>query len=89
MTIYDEIDKIQPLKKEWAGICQKHWDNITKPLDSLGLLEKAIIKIGTVAETEQVNLDKKAVVAMCADNGVIAEGVTQTDNSVTAIVEFN
>ena len=89
MTIYDEIDKIQPLKKEWAGICQKHWDNITKPLDSLGILEKAIIKIGAVAETEQVNLDKKVVVAMCADNGVIAEGVTQTDNSVTAIVTEN
>ena len=89
MNIYEEINKIRPVKKEWLDICQKHWDNITKPLDSLGLLEKAIIQIGGITEKEEVRLDKKAVIAMCADNGVIEEGVTQTDSSVTAIVTEN
>lgn len=32
---------------------------------------------------------KKAVVAMCADNGVVEEGVTQTGQEVTAIVAEN
>jgi nicotinate-nucleotide--dimethylbenzimidazole phosphoribosyltransferase len=89
MNIIEEIKKIEPLKETSRDICQKHWDNITKPLDSLGLLEKAIIQIGTITEQENILLNKKAVVAMCADNGVIAEGVTQTDNSVTAIVTEN
>lgn len=89
MNMNEEIKKIQPLKKEWQDICQKHWDNITKPLDSLGLLEKLIIQIGTITEQENIKIDKKAVIAMCADNGVIEEGVTQTDNSVTAIVTEN
>jgi nicotinate-nucleotide--dimethylbenzimidazole phosphoribosyltransferase len=89
MNMNEEIKKIQPLKKEWRDICKKHWDNITKPLDSLGLLEKLIIQIGTITEQENIKIDKKAVIAMCADNGVIEEGVTQTDNSVTAIVTEN
>lgn len=89
MNIYEEIQKIQPLDEKWAEACKKHWDNITKPLDSLGLLERAIIQMGAITERENVRLDKKAVIAMCADNGVVAEGVTQTDNSVTAIVAEN
>ncbi len=38
---------------------------------------------------EKVNLGKKALVAMCADNGVVEEGVTQTGQEVTAIVADN
>lgn len=86
IDIYEEIKKIGAVSSEWREICQKHWDNITKPLDSLGILEKAIIQIGAVCQCEAVCLDKKAIVCMCADNGVVAEGVTQTDNSVTAVV---
>lgn len=89
MNIYEEIKKIQPVNVKWLDTCKNHWDNITKPLDSLGLLERAIIQIGGITEREDVRLDKKAVIAMCADNGVVAEGVTQTDNSVTAIVTEN
>ena len=37
----------------------------------------------------QVDIGKKALVAMCADNGVVEEGVTQTGQEVTAIVADN
>jgi nicotinate-nucleotide--dimethylbenzimidazole phosphoribosyltransferase len=36
-----------------------------------------------------VDIRKKALVAMCADNGVVEEGVTQTGQEVTAIVADN
>ena len=36
-----------------------------------------------------IDLKRRAVVAMCADNGVVAQGVTQTDSSVTAVVAEN
>ena len=29
------------------------------------------------------------MVVFCSDNGVVAEGVTQTDSSVTTIVAYN
>lgn len=36
-----------------------------------------------------VKFDKKALIVMCADNGVVAEGVTQSEQNVTAIVSEN
>ena len=39
--------------------------------------------------TPQVTLGKKALVVMCADNGVVEEGVTQSGQEVTRIVAEN
>ena len=65
--------------------CKKHWDAIGKPLNSLGTLEKLIAQIGGIQHTTNVTLDKRAVLVLCADNGVVQEGVTQTDSSITAL----
>ena len=60
------------------------WDSIAKPLNSLGELEKICIRIAGLTGSERLSLKKRAVVVFCADNGVVAQGVTQTDASVTA-----
>ena len=62
------------------------WDSIAKPLRGLGKLEDAVTRIAALTGKESVRIDKRAVVVMCADNGVVEEGVTQTDASVTAIM---
>lgn len=36
-----------------------------------------------------VNIDRRAVIVMCADNGIVEESVTQTGQEVTAIVSCN
>lgn len=69
--------------------CAKRWDSIAKPLHSLGKLESGVIQLAGIAGTSQISLDKKALVIMCADNGVVAEGVTQSTSEVTAIVSEN
>ena len=68
---------------------RRHWDNIAKPIQGLGIMEELIIKIAGIQGQEAVALDKKAVIVMCSDNGVVAEGVTQTDSHVTAVVTEN
>lgn len=68
---------------------RRHWDNIAKPIQGLGIMEELIIKIAGIQGREDVALDKKAVIVMCSDNGVVAEGVTQTDSHVTAVVSEN
>lgn len=83
LCMIDEPDA-QAVRDAWA-----HWDAIGKPLRSLGLLEKAIVKLAGVQRTSNVKLDKKAIVVMCADHGVVAEGVTQTGSEVTRIVAEN
>lgn len=67
-----------------AQRCKAHWDGIAKPLNGLGCFEDMVVKIAALTGKPMVRVDKRAVVVLCADNGVVAEGVTQTDASVTA-----
>ena len=62
------------------------WNNVAKPLHSLGLLEETVIKIAGITGDENFDLNKRCAVVMCADNGVVCERVTQSDSSVTAVV---
>ena len=65
---------------------RRRWDNVAKPLHSLGLLEDLIVRIAGVQETENVNIDRRCAVVFCGDHGVVRQGVSQTDSSVTALV---
>lgn len=66
----------------------KNWDSIAKPLDGMGKFETFIAQIGAILGTEQLALDKKAVIIMCSDNGIVEEGISQCDQDVTrAVVE--
>lgn len=65
------------------------WDSIAKPLYSLGKLETAVTQLAGIFGTEQFKIDQKALVIMCADNGIVEEGVTQTGQEVTAVVAEN
>lgn len=69
-----------------AALCRARWDQIAKPLDGLGELENALVKIAGMRGTADICLDRKAVVIMCGDNGVVREGVAQTGQDVTASV---
>ena len=64
-------------------LAQKKWDGIAKPIDSLGILEKEVIKLCGIQRTLTPSIDKKALVVLCADHCCVREGVTQTDSSVT------
>ena len=63
---------------------QRQWDSIAKPLGSLGALEKLVMDIAALTGNPHVDISRRAVVVCCADNGVVAEGVTQTGQEVTA-----
>ena len=76
--------QIAPRDADAAARSKAHWDGVAKPLDGLGLLETAIIRIAALTGSERVSIDRRAVAVFCADNGVVAQGVTQTDASVTA-----
>ena len=67
----------------------KRWNDCAKPLGSLGLLETAIEKIAALTGTPQVSLFPRSVLVLCADNGVVAQGVTQSSSEVTAAVARN
>lgn len=89
MTLEEIIRQIRPLDKRAMTGAQMRWDSIAKPLGSLGLLEGAVIRIAGITGSPEVDLSRRCVVIFCGDNGVVAQGVTQTGQDVTAIVAEN
>lgn len=88
-ALTQQLAQIGPLDQRAMEEAQRRWDSIAHPLNSLGLLERDIVHIAGITGSADMDLSKKAVVVMCADNGVVAQGVTQTGQDVTAIVTEN
>lgn len=65
---------------------RSNWDSVAKPLDGMGDFEFLTAKIGAVLGDENIDISKKAVIIMCADNGVVAEGISQSGQEVTLAV---
>lgn len=90
MTAEQELNAllagITPADSAAAKAAKAHWDACAKPLGSLGLLEKAIIKAAALTGSADVQLKPRRALIFCADNGVVAQGVTQSPPSVTAAV---
>ena len=81
----EELEKIHICMPDEAVRKQvkKNWDSIAKPLDGMGSFEGLTAQIGAILGTDEIDISGKAVLIMCADNGIVEEGVTQSDQSVT------
>ncbi len=87
---FDKLNATIPKPDNAAALAAKtNWDNIAKPLGSLGLLENAVTKIAAISGNADVYLNKRAVIVVCADNGVVREGISQSGSEVTALVAEN
>lgn len=62
---------------------KRRWDKIAKPIDGLGDFEEIICKIGAIQGTIKPHMDNKVLIIMCADNGIVKEGVSQCGPEVT------
>lgn len=60
------------------------WDACAHPIGSLGLLEELTIRIAGMRRTTDVRLDRRALVVMASDNGILEEGVSSGYPSLTA-----
>lgn len=62
------------------------WDQAAKPLDGMGRFEELTARIGAILGSAVPDIGKKAVVVMCADNGIVEEGISQSGQEVTGTV---
>lgn len=90
-TLKAVVDAIRPDEgeREAREAAHRHWASVAKPLGSLGLLEAAVEDIAALTRSAEVELSSRALLLLCADNGVVRQGVTQTDHTVTALVARN
>lgn len=83
------LKNIKAVNEEWSDIAQKHLDNLTKPLGSLGRLEEFARKFVAITENKNPILDKKVVFTFAGDHGVTEEGVSAFPKEVTQQMVFN
>ena len=83
------LESIKDTDSEAYKESAKRWDSVAHPLNGLGVLEEDIKCIAALVGNADVSLKRKAVAVCCADNGVVSEGISQTDSSVTGIVADN
>ena len=86
MKLCKLIEQITPPDEAARAEARRRWDACAKPLGSLGLLEDAICDIAALTGSAEPALSPRAVLVLCADNGVLAQGVAQTGSEVTAAV---
>jgi len=80
------FSRIQPVDEKAADDCRARFDQVAKPLGSLGKLEELLARIAAITGSAEINLERKAVVVFCADNGVVKRGVAQHSHEVTTAV---
>ena len=87
---FNELNqKIRPYDEAAADRAVTQWNSIAKPIGSLGVLEDDVVRIAGITGSEDIDISRRVVLAMCADNGVVAQGVTQTGQEVTGLVASN
>ncbi len=89
MTLEEAIGQIRPRSAEAEKASWDHWDSLCKPLRGFGRMEEMVAQLAAIRGTAEPHIEKRAVVIMGADNGVVAEGVSQTGSEVTKQVLEN
>ncbi len=89
MRLNEAISAAAPLDQAAMEAAWKHWDSLCKPLRGFGRLEEMVVSLAGIFGTATPACDNRVAVIMGADNGVVAEGVSQTGSEVTAQVLEN
>ena len=80
---------ITPPDEAARAAAHAHWASLAKPLGGLGRLETMLEDAAALTGSAEFDLSRRAVVVLCADNGVVAQGVSQTGQKVTRAVAEN
>lgn len=83
------ISKITPPSESARQAAGNRWASLAHPLGGLGLLEDDICDIAALTGSADISLKPAAALVFCSDNGVVSEGISQTDTNVTGIVANN
>lgn len=82
----DAITQIEAPDENAMQEAARRWHSICKPLDSLGVLEELVVRLAGIQRTENVSISNRCAMIVCADNGVVEEGISQSGMEVSSSV---
>lgn len=83
------LSRIAPADECARAAAYAEWDSIAHPLRGLGDFEDAVACIAAAQGSAEVAEFPRALAVFFSDNGVVAEGVSQSGQDVTRAVARN
>jgi nicotinate-nucleotide--dimethylbenzimidazole phosphoribosyltransferase len=83
------LKQIEPLDREVIDKTKARLDDLTKPPESLGVLEDIAMQIAGITRQVIPELPRKAAILMAGDHGIVEEGVAPFPQEVTPQMVLN
>jgi len=83
LKLKDVIEGIEPVSQEWRLKARDHLNNLAIPRGSLGELLGLAEQLAAIKQNLKPSVQRKTVVTMAADHGVVNEGVSAFPQEVT------
>lgn len=88
-VLKETLNVIGPRDYKMEKAAMKEIDKLAKPIGSLGTLENIAAKMAGITGKINNRILKRSIIVMCADNGVVEEGVSACPKNTTAILTNN
>jgi len=86
MLLNELIASVRPTDRAAYDACIARFDAVAKPVGGLGKLETLLARAAAIEGSADIDIGRKCALVFCADNGVTAQGVAQSDSGVTTII---
>ena len=83
MNLQDIVKGIDPLDQEWIAKAEERTAQLVMPTRALGRLHEISERLCGIQKTLQPSINRKAILIMAGDHGVVAEGVSAYPQEVT------
>lgn len=80
--------KVNSISKEIYDEAKKQWDSLSKPLDGMGDFEEIICQIAAISGEVYPDIAQRVLMVFCADNGIVAEHISQSGQDITRKVAY-
>lgn len=87
--VFKFINNIEKVDETTMEVAKKRVDSLAKPLGSLGKLEEIAVKLSGITGKINNGIDKKCIIILSSDNGVVEEGVASCPQYVTLAQTIN
>jgi nicotinate-nucleotide--dimethylbenzimidazole phosphoribosyltransferase len=83
MNLQDIVENIEPLDHDWIAKAEERTAQLVMPTRALGRLHEISERLCGIQRTLQPSIDRKAILIMAGDHGIVAEGVSAYPQEVT------
>jgi len=83
------LSEIRPLDTEAMAAARRWQERLAKPPGSLGKLEDAAVRLSGISGKLKNEIKSCRIIVLCADNGIVEEGIGSAPRTVTAAQAAN